>query len=638
MSNFKPKSNTADNSIKIVNTNILRPAQFKHLLQDVLDGITDSYAMNDPRILISQGPTGSGKSWVLVNVSIPAMIQRYPNCNSIVFMSPDSGCVDAPYQKFYKMWHNKVIINRLGQRVRIRVLNKDELNKDLKDDEREFHSVEPVVEVVFATAQYVGMKWGDYIPQNTSGHNLLPPSIIIVDEIHYGMGTSSWRTMMEDQGRTNKKYKPHWLTVLRELAKHGSKVIGFTGTPTKSQLGQTTEGQQVFNQLSVMPKEKDNTAFVNGWSSADPVTVFRNSKNRIEQDLVKLNDLFVKISDDTWTKASEIGIDKKMPGAMFKFGRKNACNGLDHALYNNLFKSWGKGIGADVGVVTCNQKSYTNKKPAYSKLTRAINIIDEANDKANYFSPVLISVIQQGNMGWDIPRLKYIAILTRPTGKNVTIMQEQLMARANRLPFENMHSHTVKANEIASLSITTEQKKLLAEYVVFMCSAVIFIPEGSELLMTAFHKFAMNTHNSDEGMKIYMDAIDNFVPKQNVTKFSAPRVTEGYNAGSKNQTYKKYHCEACMNAGWIDASTGKTMCEVGARKVREFERGSVITDNEWPDIWFHTLALDHLNGDRTDYSPSNLLTRCPTNNGAKTYDAKDYLNKYDSNGKKANGA
>jgi hypothetical protein len=208
-------------------------------------------------------------------------------------------------------------------------------------------------------------------------------------------------------------------------------------------------------------------------------------------------------------------------------------------------------------------------------------------------------------------------------------MQQQLMARGNRLPFTDMHSHSTKANEIASLDVSTEQKKLLAEYVVFMCSTVILFSKQSALLSKAFQDFKEDTYSSEEGMKLYMDAIDNYIPKKNTTKlFTGPRFTKGYSAGSLNQQYKKHQCEACMAAGSIDPTTGKTLCEVSGRKGREFERGYAFSDSEWDNAWFHTLALDHKNGDRTDYSPGNLITRCPTNNGVKTYDAKDYMNTY----------
>ena len=641
------KSGIANSVISLVNTNLLRPLQLQYLHDNVIDSVKDSIKNTDPRIRINNAPTGSGKSHALVHVTIPSMIQQFPHIETVLFTSPDSGCTTVPYQKFKELWHNKVIINILGQSIRIRVSTKDDLNAAIKasqnnDLEQEAKSVEPVVDVVFATTQYVGGKWSDYNPNNPNGpYKLLPPQLIIVDEIHYGMGTPSWRTILDDQGRTNKNYKPHWLTVLRELAKNGSTVIGFTGTPTKSQQGITNEGKSIFKQLPVMSKLADSTAFVNGWTGPDPTSVYKISKDQIEQDLNTLNALLNKITDDTWEKAKDININKIMPGAFFKFGQMKAANGLplkNEAGINGQdtrFKSWARSLGADYGIATCDHKEYQktrNVTYSYPYVKQSSNVINRANDVDNFSVPVFLAVIQQGQMGWDIPRLKYISILTKPTGKNVTNMQQQLMARGNRLPFKNMHSHIEKANEIAALNISKEQKILLAEYVVFMCSTLVFFSRNSQLLIQAFSAFKQDTYTSEEGNKIYMDAIENYVPKQNISKFKAPNYNQGYNAGSLNQQYKKPYCEACLKAGSIDPVTGKTNCEINARKVREFERGQAFTDAHWDIVWLHTLALDHLNGDRTDYSPGNLLTRCPTNNGVKTYDAKDYLNKYDENG------
>lgn len=643
MSNFKLKHKVTTNSVVLVNPNILRPEQHEFLFKNVIDALTLSYRTIDTRILLGQAPTGTGKSFALVHVSIPAFIQEFPHIKSVVFASPDSGCVDGPYIKFKELWHNKVINNRLGQQVRIRVLNKNDFNQDLKS-ESEFKSVEPVVEVLFATTHLLGGKWKDYEDAKNLTHNLLPPDLIIVDEIHYGMGTSCWQTLMEDQGRyPNMKYKPVWLTILINLAKHGTKIVGFTGTPTKSQQGKTSQGSFIFKPLPAMKKNKDATAFVDGWMSPDCNQVYSISKSMIEQDLTTLNILLGKITDDTWEKAKDINIDKKMPGALFKFGQENATNGLPlkNASGNNghdsRFKTWARSLGADYGIATCHHKEYQKTgTTVYPNpfVKAAIDVINRSNNPTNFSVPVFLSVIRSGNMGWDITRLKYISVLTHPSGKEVTNMQQQLMARANRLPFTNMHSHSVKATEIASLDISTDQKKLLAEYVVFMCSTVVFISEQSTLLRKAFRDFKQDTYTSKEGAKLYMDAIDNYVPKNNVSKLKAPGYTMGYSAGSLNQTYKKHHCEACMAAGSVDTLTGKTLCEVSARKVSEYERGYSYSNTEWDNTWFHTLVLDHKGGDRTDYSPDNLITRCPTNNGVKTYDSKDYLGKYDDNGNK----
>jgi hypothetical protein len=581
-----------------------------------------------------------------VHVLIPTIIQQNPHINSIIFTSPDSGCVEAPYAKFNSLWHNKVIVNNKGQHVRIRVLNKTQFVNDLKDSEFTFYSPEPVVEVIFINTALLGTRWKDYKDTSKAVKDLLPPHIVIVDEIQYAMGTPSASTIREDQGRTNNDYDPQWLPLLKTLASYGTKVLGFTGTPTKSQCENTLEGALFFNHLPPMTRDKDNVAFVDGWTSPSPDATYNHSTNTISTELQQLHTLLSKIDSKTWEAAKELNITPRMPGGMFKFGYKDSANSVPwKSSYNQknekIFKAWCATMQADYGIANTIEKIYQKtgpKKYIYPYRDNVGEIITLANDPVNFSTPVFLSVVRQGNMGWDIPRLKYVSVLTHPTGKDVTISQRQLMARANRLPFENMHSHSDMANKIAALDISLEQRKLLAEYVVFMCSMVVFFSRESKLMYKAYREFKQDTYSSVEGHQLYMDAIDNYVPATNKTTLPTGRFAQGYIAGGLNQLYKKHHCEACMEAGSVDPSTGKTLCEVSAKKVREFERGAKFTDDEWAETWFHTLAVDHLNGDRTDYRPENLKTRCPTNNGVKTYDAKDYLNKYDSNGKKANGS
>ena len=643
MGSLKVKKHTVGNAVSVINTNLLRPDQSIYLYHNILKAIDEAIKNNDTRIIISEAPTGSGKSFVMANVTIPALIHQDPTVESIVVTSPDSGCVDALYQKTKSLWDDKVITNCHGNRVRIRVLNGSELKTYLASDQV-FESVEPIVTVSFAHTQRLGIIWGEYIDPNVTSYTAGVPDRILVDEIQYGMGTVNAQTIFEDQGRRNSNYDPRWLPILIKLSQLGCKVIGYTGTPTQSQQGNTSYGSTVFNPLSPMPKNKDHTAFTRGWHSPRVSDVYQNSKEHIREELLKLGSLTRRIENDTWSKAKEIGIVNMMPGALFKFGQLNATNGL--ALKSEYrpngrehdFKRWASSLGADYGIVTCTHKEYQRTGSInpylFGTVASAIEVINRANEPVNFSAAVCLAVIRQGNMGWDIPRLKYIVVLTHPSGKEVTIMQEQLMARGNRLPFMGMSSHVDTANKIASLSITTEQKRLVAEYVVFMCTVEVHYSAGSCLTDSAYRRFAKDTSSPEEGTKLYMDAIDNYVPKNNVTTFKAPRFTKGYSAGTFNQSHRKCYCEACMAAGSVDLHTGKTICEVEARKVREFERGSIFSDDEWDNVWFHTLVTDHKDGDRTNEIPDNLITRCPSNNGVKTYDAMDFLNRYDKDGKK----
>jgi hypothetical protein len=415
------------------------------------------------------------------------------------------------------------------------------------------------------------------------------------------------------------------------MSKLGATVIGTTGTPTNSQQGKTGEGSVTFNALPEMLKDKDATAFVNGYKYPTVTQTYEYTKKKIVQDLNDLNKLLTQIDANTWQAASKLKITKVMPGAFFKFTQSNGTNGVTLAHKSFDFTQFCKNINADCAISTSDIKHYQkNSNRLIYKIKDSGQIIDLINDKNNFSNPFCVSVIRNGNMGWDMPRLKYVSFLSRPSGKNVTNMQEQVMSRGNRMPFEGMYSHDVLSKEIAALNIPKEQKILLAEYVCFMCSTVIAIPNGSQLLHDAYIKFAKNTYTADEGKKLYMDAIENYVPKNNVTKLQAPHFTVGYSPGSLNQQHKKDHCEVCEK----NPLTNKTFCEIIGRSSIERIQGVVYTDDNWNNLWFKTLVLDHRDGDRNNYDPNNLRTSCPTFNSLKTLVCEDHLNSYDKNGNK----
>ena len=614
----------SDTNVTSVDLGILRPIQYQYLYKNIIEGISDSIQNNDNRILISRAPTNSGKSFVLVHALIPSLIQEFTQMDTVFFTSHDSGCVDGPYKKFKELWHNKVIRNKVGDKIRLRVLNKDEYN-DIEKNQTEFISDEPVVDILFATIQYISSKWKDY---RYSDDPLRPrPDLLIVDEIHYAMGTPSAETIRFDQGRTCNKFDPKLLPLLNEFAKKGTKVVGFTGTPTNSQQGHTTHGSFMFYQLPVMSKNKDATAFTVGYMSADHQTTYRDTKQMYVRELAKIKSIMDQIEVNTWDHAKRINITKKMPGLFLKFGRSNATNGVPFTESIGDALKFANDIGADFGVSTNNLNLYNG-----IKVKKAVEVIDAANHANNAEKPLIVNVIQNGNMGWDIPRVKFIGYLSKPSHEDVTNMQQQIMSRANRMPFDNMHSHEAKAKEIGLLPVSIEQRLLLAQYVAVMSSATILIPQTSDILQAAYDDFSQNTYTHEQGMELYLNIVK---ACDNEGKITTPGTktgsySYGYSANELNQKYKKHYCEACTQAGLIDKVTGKTSCELIARHGGEHELGVKFSDAEWADTWFHTLVVDHINGDHNDYSEENLITRCPTNNGVKTYTHQDYLNRYEN--------
>ena len=281
--------------------------------------------------------------------------------------------------------------------------------------------------------------------------------------------------------------------------------------------------------------------------------------------------------------------------------------------------------------MTCKIKTYSTKgfsifgtpyKDAYS-------IIELANAKRNQTHPLLLNVINQGNMGWDIPRLKQISFLGYPSAKNVFLMQLQTMARAKRLMCD-VYDHNDKAREIAELDVSTEQKILLAKYVVFMNTVNIVIPNDAPLLDNAYTQFRQTMYTTDEGLDLYLNIIKTHIPvtkKSNVMPFTNPHFHMGYDPGSQNQANKKDYCQHCTDNKWIN-NEGITDCEVLGRKQANDIAGRVLSDIDFRQYWKGQLKVDHLNGIRTDNRPENLYTRCGSSDALKTLIQKDYLNTY----------
>jgi hypothetical protein len=603
----------------------------------VFASITISEQAGDNRITVIPAGTNAGKSTVITLITIPHIIQRNSSVKCIVFTSPDSGCVDGPYHKFYAEWNGKKIQCADGTIKTIRARRKDEIKKSWEINES---SSATIVDVWFVSTQWLRSVWIDY-DEPSKPKSIGVPDVIIVDEIHFGMGTIDGSTIMEDQGRNNKNYDPKWLPTIYGMSLAGSRVLGYTGTATKSQQGKTILGATVFKSLTPMPENKNTSVFAEVlpiktevYSStyrSELLNTYDLSKTVYELSVDKCDKFFREIDEDTWQKAMDIGIVQVMPGTFFKFGREDASKAIP--LYSsrgrrNDFMTFGGDINADIGIVTSDEKKYL--KPKFGREYKdAYSIVRNANDSDNIVNPFLLGVIMQGNMGWDIPRLKQISFLGYPSAKNVFLMQLQTMARAKRL-LCSVYDHTDKAREIAELDVSTEQKILLAEYVVFMNTVNIVIPNDAPLLDSAYSEFRQNMHTPNEGLDLYLNIIATHVPvkkKSNVSKFTKPHFHMGYNPGSQNQANKKDYCEHCTDLGLVN-DKGVTFCEIIGRVQAEDEAGRKLTDAEFKVYWKGQLKVDHLNGKRDDNRPENLRTRDGISDGLKTLIHKDYLNSY----------
>jgi hypothetical protein len=637
MSHLYPNTVKLTTATKQIDLAFMRPLQRQYLHDEIFKSISDSELANDQRITIVPAGTNAGKSTVITKITIPYVVYLDSSVQCITFTSPDSGCVDGPYHKFHAEWNGKRITCADGTIKQFRARRKDDIKLSWMIGEA---TSDEIVDVWFVSTQWLRQIWGEYsdpwMPKSIG-----VPQYIFVDEIHFGMGTIDATTIFLDQGRNNKNFDPKWLPTIYGMAVAGSRVLGYTGTATVSQQGGTTLGAGVFKSLTPMKEHKNTSVFAEILPlktklhsltyRSELMNTYDLSKLVYELSVDKCDKFFKEIDVDTWEKAEDIGIVKIMPGAFFKFGRADATKSIP--LYSsrgrkNDFLKYGQDLNADIGIVNSDEKNYTKtgQYPQYFK--DAYSIIRQANHHVNIIDPFLLSVIMQGNMGWDIPRLKQISFLGYPSAKNVFLMQLQTMARAKRLVCD-VYDHTDKAREIAELDISIEQKILLAKFVVFVNTVNIVIPNDAPLLDRAYDEFRKNMHTPNQGLDLYLDIINTHVPvkKNNVAKMTKPHFHMGYNPGSQNQMNKKDYCQHCTDLGLVN-DKGVTFCAIIGRVQAEDEAGRKLTDDEFKEYWKGQLKVDHLNGNRDDNRPENLYTRDGISDGLKTLIHKDYLNSY----------
>jgi len=456
--------------------------------------------------------------------------------------------------------------------------------------------------------------------------------LIIIDEIHYGNGTPSANTMRLDQGRYNSLYHPEWLTTLKQFVHNTgynkTRIMGFSGTLTNSQRGGNVEGRQVFNMIPELPKSKDSVTFTKGCNIGEGLYAFDRAKREVDQLITEIRTLVSSITGDTWVKAAQINVTPQMPAFVFKYSRNNAINGITMQGNIGIFKKWLNSIGADYARSTCNLKEYGEYVPGrlnhYSvSYTRSADIIQQANIVSNATRPLGISLMESGNMGWDIPRIVAVVNLTKPSAKDVTNMQEQLCARSNRLLFNSSHDDMRKL--IANLDVDLDQKKLVAKYVCKMSTSYIFYV-NSDLMADAYCNFAENTYPEKEGLELYIQAIEEAHDKKVIVFPNAKiRIRNNKHDASKlNKLYKDSQCGVCPK----DPTTQVPMCELSVRLTLEDKRGEKFDDDEWKSIVPNMIQVNHLEKGRNDYSPENLQSVCANYHAVITILNKDHLCKY----------
>lgn len=613
------RPNVATKQYAEVDYTLLRPEQFQFMLANILTAIDASYKNNDERIITVTAPTGTGKTFVIVNISAIAFMKAFPNISRTAITIPDAGCVEKVFADMKAKWDGKMLKRSDGSEVEVVIRHNDAMSGLVEVPGKIF--------ITICTVQWY------YLTYNGSTF-MRPPHLVLVDEIHYGMGTVDCDDMWHNRGTyRNKNFQAAWLTLLRSHATAGAKIVGYSGTLTASQQVGTVKGIEVFDYLAPMEKSEFNSIFPVLRTSPTLLDCESDSKAHIIAYLKDVCDLMNKIDSTTWYELAKLGVRPFLPGFMFKYGSANTKKGISVAEHRSDFISFAGNIGADFFINLSNDKLFGNiiasKTQNKHHCSRGYNVADALsyfNNAANYNKPYCVMVDKSGNMGWDKHRTNHVVCLAYPSNPNtdVTNQQVQLFSRSNRIAIEGFTTHTDLAEKLGKMPVSASQLDLAIQYVVKQSTAFICIPEDSLLLLKAYRDFSANTKSPDQGLEYYR-RIAKSVSSTDTTHKVKPRFTVGYEDGGLNALFKKQHCEVC--GGVCREHYHTTMIPFMKQAYNV-----VVTEDDFNKAYNDYLNLHHIDGDRTNYHPDNLMTLCATAHGIITMLLKDYLIRYPDKG------
>lgn len=631
---FKP---SVVENLVIAKTDLLRPNQKQYLHDNLFDAIANCKATNDRRAIIVPADTSAGKTFTIINDTIPHYFYTHTDEDFGVFIAPEVGCVAGPYEKAKETYDGKLIVDKNGVTKRLRIVSNENYHEFVTNTPQ---CSEPSIFIAFVTihtfsnAHRMQDEEDEIDSVEDDMDSVMTPNVAFIDEIHWGLGTPTADEYQVDHGYANKSFEAIWFKVLknmREKKDNPITVIGYTGTATTSQQQLTSEGALNFTILARMPKGKDESTFsdVHYYNSTNYKDVLERVQNLIIKKLDEVMSTTNLIKDDTWKASSAIGIEKIMPAFIMKMARDNSTSGIKMEEYSKL-RCWMESHGIDSATSSTYSKSYYDHSlPGNSKRYKCdstLDVIKLSNKLAS--NPTGMVVLESGAVGWDIPRINMVINLSVPkAGYGVCMMQEQLIGRGRRLLF-GITSHNEMSEKIAGLNLPKDQKLLLAKYVALMSTTTVAYLE-SDAMNEAVLNMLQKSYTHKEGMKLYIDAIENAVENHNsnIVKFPNAKIrirNNKHDASKLNKLYKDSQCSVCIK----DPTTQVPICELGIRLTLEAMRGEKFDDDEWKSIVPNMIQVNHLEKGRNDYSPENLQSVCANYHAVITILNNDHMCKY----------
>ena len=563
--------------------------QYKHIVEPAMLHSETCLSNPDPRQSVMVCEAGSGKTttfivdlvWRIASLAKNKVKRR---SQLFVFTSPDETINQDVFEQLEKIFSNNDlwdILDDVG-------LNWTGLYKDPKEVKGRG------LEIVCCSIQKATKDQHKFLKK-------FRITALITDEAHRGLGCPDKENYTGDVGYTGTNYEAVWYWKCREL--NYDMWFGLTGTPTYSQLYET-------DHYTVISKDMEKSdwrlpffeskIFVFDPSEYDhQIACFfveiarRNAIGKyLKSKITHIPESLPNLSETKVTGMIRCGTEQQTnyPNPYYVLRKwDELCK-----KYENLTFEY-DGVELPYHIGKCAIMTAESKTGGSNDGTK--NLLNDENSEY-----VAAAVMYIGSVGINITNLGVVSIL--PVVKNqgdVDNNLRQLISRMDRCKFVWRGSF---ANEVAQVN-DPEMRKLMVDLAVNTSSKKCLAAKGG--LATGAYVKVRDSHVLVENAKGFLLGL-----------ISVFREQCGYSSVSgkeRDLAYKNARKDKCEFEG----------CNCYEALVENSTKDSKA---ERELAYQKILQVDHIDGDRENMSPENLITLCPNRHSIKTMNNEDYLNKY----------
>jgi hypothetical protein len=572
--------------------------QYEHIILPVTENAIRCLSKPDERQGVLYAPPGSGKTTMFCvdlfwRIAKEAKKSGKKN-QLLIFTSPDSGITEDVFKQFEAYFNDDASVDMVEDAG----LNWNGLFKKPFDESQKVRG--RGLEIVVCNIQMLLQ------PEQQEHLKQFEITMIVSDEAHRGLGCTETNNYVKDIGHKSTQYTASWYWAIREL--NYNFWVGMTGTMTQSH----TDDKDNFYLISDKMEKSDwrlpffepNMVIFDDGYWHDIVddnikeTFLNISKRNAIGEYLKGKIDFTKLSPENKL------IETKVT-AIIKCGittAKNIPNPDGVRLrWNRLCKEYaGKTFEYDgveleyhigrIAIMTSTEKTAGTNSDTVQLLN------DENSDY------VAVAVIHIGTVGINITNLGVASVLPDVNNAgSVGISIVQFISRLDRCKFIWRGTFADDVSKIKD----RDQRDLMIKLAVNTSSRICYAT-GSYLTKNAY-KDVVKNHVTTEDAEGYLKGMISIFREQN-----------GHSSISgqeRDLAYKNARKDRCEHP---DCNCYEELVEDGDKLSKALR-----------EVYYQlVLQVDHVDGDRENMDPENLVTLCPNRHSIKTMDNKDYLNTY----------